>query len=145
MSSLTDLGPLSLFHPILQTAAFFIGLTAAFVVMQTLHPRKPNLFSLDTDRGVKTHMTLGVICVTVLLFAFMVGPVAVALAGITPFRTLHSYMGIAIACLIAVGGSLGLRLSRGVEHVRLYHMTIQLTCVALLAFQAATGIIFLLG
>jgi hypothetical protein len=113
--------------------------------MQTLHPRNPNLFSLDTDRGVKTHMTLGVIYVSVLLLGFLIGPVAMALAGITPFRTLHSYVGIAIAGLVVAGGSLGLHLSHGAEHVRFFHMTIQLTSLALLAFQAAIGIIFLLG
>lgn len=112
MSSLTDLGPFSLFHPLLQTAAFFVGLTSVYVIMQTLHPRKPNLFSLDTDRGVKTHMTLGAIYVSVLLFGFLIGPLAMVLAGITPFRTLHSYVGIAVAGLVVAGGSLGLRLSR---------------------------------
>jgi hypothetical protein len=111
--------------------------------MQTLHPRKPNLFSLNTDRGVKTHMTLGVIYVGVLLLGFLIGPVAMALAGIMPFRTLHSYMGIAIACLVVAGGSLGLRLSHGAEHVRYFHMTIQLTSLVLVAFQAAIGILFL--
>ena len=113
--------------------------------MQTLHSRKPNLFSLDTDKGVKTHMTLGVIYVSVLLFGFLIGPVAMALAGITPLRTLHSYVGIAIAGLVVAGGSLGLHLSRGAEHVRFIHMTIQLTSLTLLALQAAIGIIFLLA
>ena len=113
--------------------------------MQTLHPRKQTLLSSDKDRGVKIHMTLGMTYVSVLLFGFLIGPVAFTLAGITPFRTLHSFMGIAIACLIAVGGSLGILLSRGVEHVRFFHMAIQLTSLALVAFQAATGIIFLLS
>jgi hypothetical protein len=140
-----DLGSFSLFHPLLQTTAFFVGLTAVYVIMQTLHPRKPNLFSLNTDRGVKTHMTLGVTYVSVLLLGFLIGPIAITLAGITPFHTLHSYLGIAIACLIATGGSLGILLSRGVEQVRFFHMTVQLTSLALLAFQASTGIIFLLG
>ena len=112
--------------------------------MQTLHPRKPNLFSLDTDRGVKTHMTLGAIYVSVLLFGFLIGPLAMVLAGITPFRTLHSYVGIAIAGLVVAGGSLGLRLSRGAEHVRFIHMAIQLTSLTLLALQAAIGILFLI-
>jgi hypothetical protein len=120
-----------------------VGLTAAYVIMQTLHSRKPNLFSLNTEKGVKTHMALGVTYVSLLLLGFLVGPVAITLAGISPFHTLHSYMGIVIACLVAVGGSLGLYLSRGAEHVRYFHMAIQLTTLSLIAFQAAIGILYL--
>jgi hypothetical protein len=88
-------------------------------------------------------MTLGVIYVSVLLLGFLVGPAAMALAGIMPFHTLHSYMGIAIAGLVVAGGSLGLYLSRGAEHMRYFHMAIQLTSLALLVFQAAIGILYL--
>jgi hypothetical protein len=88
-------------------------------------------------------MALGTIYVSVLLFGFLIGPIAVTLTGTMPFNTLHAFMGIAIACLIATGGSLGLMLSQGAERVRIFHMTIQLTSLALLTFQAATGIMFL--
>lgn len=112
--------------------------------MQTLHPRKPNWFSLNPNRGRKIHIAFGVTYVTTLLLGFLIGPLATALAGITPFGTLHSYMGIAVAGLVVTGGSLGLYLNHGAERVRFIHMSIQLTTLVLLAFQAATGIMFLL-
>ncbi len=121
-----------------------MGFVAIYVIMQTLHPRKRNLFSLNPDRGRKTHMALGVTYVSVLLLGFLIGPLATTLAGFAPFGTLHSYLGIAIAGLVIIGGSLGLDLNHGADHVRFIHMSIQLTSLVLLTFQAATGILFLL-
>ena len=89
-------------------------------------------------------MAFGVTYVSVLLLGFLMGPLATALAGFAPFGTLHSYIGIAIASLVVTGGSLGLYLNRGAENVRFIRMSIQLTSLVLLAFQAATGILFLL-
>lgn len=115
------------------------------MIMRTLHGHRADRFRLNEDRGVKTHMTLGALYVSTLLFGFLLGPVMAVLAGFSPFQTLHSYIGIAIAGLVIAGGSLGVYLSKGAERVRFIHMTIQLTSLALLAFQAATGIMLLLS
>ncbi|MEZ4214855.1 MAG: DUF4079 family protein [Myxococcota bacterium] len=129
-------------HPTWMAAALAIAFAALRSGLELRRRRARRGEGLAALR--RSHLLRAKLALPLLVAGFALGPVAAVLArDMTPFRTLHAWVGVATLALFVAAGVTGHRLEEGALPLRAPHARLALAALLASAVAFATGFVLL--